>query len=134
MIIYKGIKTEVEYAPQHAGDPASHKQFSVGTLMFERRSFYTAQVGYKSDISDNYEEISFIPNSAGIFGGSTWGDGTIWGGQGDQAQIRTYIPLKKQRCRFLGCKFTHGVALESFQLYGLALSVRQYMIPDRDYK
>ena len=132
--IYKGIKTEIEYAPQHAGDPASHKQFSTGTFMFERRSFYTAQTAYKSDISDNYEEISFVPNSAGTFGNSTWGDGTIWGGQGDQSQIRTYIPLKKQRCRFLGCKFTHGVALESFQLYGLSLSVRQYAIPDRDYK
>jgi hypothetical protein len=134
MTLYKGIKTEVEYAPQHAGEPASHKQFSTGTFMFERRSFYTAQVAYNSDISDNYEEITFVPNSAGIFGGANWGDGTIWGGQGDQSQIRTYVPLKKQRCRFLGCKFIHGVALESYELYGLALSVRGYSIPDRNYK
>lgn len=134
LIIYKGIKTEVEYAPQHASDPAVFKQFSAGTFMFERRSFYTAQAAYKSDISDNYEEISFIPNSSAIFGGSTYGDGVIWGGQGDQGQINTYIPLKKQRCRFLGCKFTHGVALESFQLYGLSLTVRSYTISGRDYR
>jgi hypothetical protein len=134
LTLYKGIKTEIEYAPQHAGDPASFKQYSVGTFMFERRSFYTAQTAYKSDISDSYEEISFKPNSAGTFGTNTWGDSSAFGGQGDQGQIRTYIPLKKQRCRFLGCKFMHGVALESYQLYGLALSVRQYSIPDRNYK
>ena len=134
LTLYKGIKTEIEYAPQHAGSPASFKQYSVGTFMFERRSFYTAQTAYKSDISDSYEEISFYPNAAGTFGTNTFGDSSAFGGQGDQGQIRTYIPLKKQRCRFLGCKFTHGVALESYQLYGLALSVRQYAIPDRDYK
>lgn len=134
LTLYKGIKTEIEYAPQHAGDPASFKQYSVGTFMFERRSFYTAQTAYKSDISDSYEDISFQPNAAGTFGTNTFGDSSAFGGQGDQGQIRTYIPLKKQRCRFLGCKFTHGVALESYQLYGLALSVRQYVISDRDYK
>lgn len=134
LTLYKGIKTEIEYAPQHAGDPASFKQYSVGTFMFERRSFYTAQTAYKSDISDSYEEISFQPNAAGTFGANSFGDSSPFGGQGDQGQIRTYIPLKKQRCRFLGCKFTHGVALESYQLYGLALSVRQYAISDRDYK
>lgn len=134
MTLYKGIKTEIEYAPQHAGNPSAYKQFSVGNFLFDRRSFYSAQAGYNSDISDNYEEITFIPRSAGTFGGSSWGDGTTWGGLGDQGQLRTYIPLKKQRCRFLGCKFTHGVALESYELYGLSLSYRIYSISDRDYK
>jgi hypothetical protein len=126
LILHKGISTEIEYAPQHMGDPSGFKQFSFGTFMFERRSFYSAQVSYNSDLSDNYEEISFSPNSSGIFGGASWGDGTIWGGLGDQAQIDTYIPLKKQRCRFLGCKFLHTVALESFQLYGISLVYRPY--------
>lgn len=134
MIVYKGIKTEIEYAPQHAGDPASFKQFSSGTFMFQRRSFYSAQVGYNSDISDNYEEISFVPKSSGIWGEIDWGIGSVWGGQGDQSEIRTLIPLKKQRCRFLGCKFIHGIALESYELYGLSLSVRTYAISDRDYR
>lgn len=134
LIVYKGIITEIEYAPQHADNPASYKQFSTGTFMFERRSFFTAEVGYNSDISDNFEEIEITNNSAGTFGGMSWGDGTIWGGQGDQSQIRTYIPAKKQRCRFLGCKISHRIALESFQLYGLTLSVRQYVISDRNYK
>jgi hypothetical protein len=132
--VYKGIKTEIEYAPQHAGDPAAFKQFSSGTFMFSRRSFYSAQVGYNSDISDSYEEISFVPKSSGIWGEVAWGSGCVWGGQGDQSEIRTFIPARKQRCRFLGCKFIHGVALESYELYGLSLAVRTYSISDRDYR
>ncbi len=134
LIVYKGIVAEIEYAPNSADDPAGFKQFSSGTFMFERKSFFTIEVGYNSDISDNYEEITISNSSSGVFGGMSWGDGTIWGGQGDQSQIRTYIPLKKQRCRFLGCQVVHRIALESFQLYGLSLSVRGYSIKDRDYK
>jgi hypothetical protein len=134
MLLYKAIPTEIIYAPQHMGDPASQKQFSTGTFMFERRSFRTAEVGYNSDISDSYDEIQFIPISASVFGGASWGDGSVWGGAGDQSQIRTYIPSRKQRSRFLGCKFIHTTALESFALYGLSLSYRPYSIPDRTYK
>lgn len=134
MKIYKSISTEIQYAPQHAGDPSSFKQFSAGEFMFERRSFSSAVASYNSDISDNYEEITLVSKSASNYGNSEWGSESIWGGQGDQSQIRTYIPLKKQRCRFLGCKFSHSIAFESFQLYGISLSVRTYTIPDRDYR
>lgn len=126
LIIYKGIKLEVEYAPQHTGDPSTFKQFSQGTLMFERRSFYTAHVAYSSDASNAYEEISFIPKASGSWGEFSFGDGSVWGGLGDQVQLRTYIPTKKQRCRFLGCRFTHGVALESLSLYGISLTFSVY--------
>jgi hypothetical protein len=131
--VLQSIPVEIEYAPQHTGDPASSKQFSVGTLIFEKKSFAGAQIAYNSDISDNYEEVPVDLNSYSNFGAGSWGEGT-WGGSGDQSQLRTYIPLKKQRCRFLGCKFIHSGALEFFSLYGLSLSYRVYMIPDRDFK
>jgi len=131
--VLKAIPIEIEYAPQHAGDPSTSKQFSDGTFMFETKSFSHAEIAYNSDISSNYEEIPIDLNSYSIFGAGTWGEGT-WGGLGDQAEIGTYIPLKKQRCRFLGCKFIHNGALESFSLYGLSLSFRTYAIPNRDYK
>jgi hypothetical protein len=134
LIVFKGIPVEIEYAPQHAGDPGSLKQFASATFMFERKSFYTAEAAYNSDISDNYEKISFLTSTSGIFGGVKWGSDSTWGGSGDQGELRTLIPLKKQRCRFLGCKFTHLAALETFQLYGLSLSVRTYTISNRDYR
>ena len=134
LILFKAIRTEIEYAPQHAGDVAGHKQFSTGTFLFERRSFKSATVSYNSDISDNYEEVNLSINYSGTFGAFEWGSESVWGGKGDQAHVRTYIPLKKQKCRFLGCKFTHNTALESYQLYGISLSVRLFTIKDRDYK
>lgn len=134
LIVYKGIQTIIEYAPQHADDPSGFKQFSSGTFMFERRNFSLSEVAYNSDISDNYEEVQITSKTAATFGSTNWGDETVWGGLGDQGEVRTLIPLKKQRCRFLGCKFSHVVALETFQLYGLSLSVRRYTISDRDYR
>lgn len=132
--LYKAIKTEIEYAPQHAGDVLGFKQFSTGTLLFERRSFKYAKVSYNSDISDSFEEIPLSLEYASTYGSFDWGNNSTWGGQGDKAQIRTYIPLKKQKCRFLGCKFYHNTALENFQLYGLSISTRPFAIPDRNYK
>jgi hypothetical protein len=134
LTLYKAIRTEIEYAPQHAGDVAGHKQFSTGTFLFERRSFKSATVSYNSDISDNYEEVDISLNYSGTFGAFEWGQDSVWGGKGDQAHVRTYIPLKKQKCRFLGCKFVHNTALESYQLYGISLSVRLFTIKDRNYK
>lgn len=131
MTLYKGIPTDISYTPQHVGDPSSEKQFSYGAFLFERRSFKSAQVGYNSDVSDSYEEIVISPVSSAIFGGVSWGDGSVWGGLGDQAELLTYIPLRKQRARFLGCRFTHATALESFALYGVSLTYRPYTIPNR---
>jgi hypothetical protein len=134
LIIYKSIPTEIEYAPQHDNDPASFKQFSTGTFIFDRRSFSVMNIGYSSDSSSNVEYIPTTSESYSIYGGVTWGENSIWGGQGDQAQLRTYVPLRKQRCRFLNCNLTHRVALESYKLYGLTLSVRRYVVADRGYK
>lgn len=131
--VAQSIPVEIEYAPQHIGDPASSKQFSVGTFMFEKKSFSNAQIAYNNDISDHYEEVPVVLNSYSTFGAGSWGEGT-WGGSGDQSQLRTYIPLRKQRCRFLGCKFIHSGAMEFFRLYGLSLSYRVYAIADRDFK
>lgn len=126
MLIYKSIYTEVEFTPQHAGDPVAWKQFNMGTLMFERRSFYSATASYSSDISPNYEDVEFTPGSYGVWGNFTWGSGAVWGGDGDSAPLRTYLPLQKQRCRMVNCKFKHINALEKYAFYGISLSVRGY--------
>jgi hypothetical protein len=131
LTIYKGIDVAIEYAPIHAGDPSTEKQFSYGTFMFERRNFRSAEVAYNSDVSDSYDAITINPTSSGIFGGAGWGDGSVWGGLGDQAELVTYIPMRKQRARFIGCKFIHTTALESFSLYGVSLTYRTYTTPNR---
>lgn len=122
ILLYKGITTEIEFVPQHGGDPSTLKQFSNGTILLEYRSFYAAEVGFNSDLSVNYDNVTVSPVSYGSWGDFTWGTGAIWGGQGDRAPLRTYIPAKKQRCRFIGARFSHGIALESFSLYGISLT------------
>ena len=132
ILVYKGIKTDIEFVPQHGGDPSAFKQFSQGTLMFEFRSFYAAKLGYSSDLSMNPETVEIKPNSHGNFGDFDFGQGAVFGGLGDRAPLRTYVPLKKQRARTIGVTFNHGIALQTFALYGLSLSYNAYS--DRAYK
>lgn len=132
ILVYKGIKTDIEFVPQHGGDPSAFKQFSQGTLMFEFRSFYAAKLGYSSDLSMNPETVEIKPNSHGNFGDFVFGQGAVFGGLGDRAPLRTYVPLKKQRARTIGVTFNHGIALQTFALYGLSLSYNAYS--DRAYK
>lgn len=122
ILVYKGITTEIEFVPQHGGDPSTLKQFSSGSMMFEYRSFYSADVGFNSDLSVGYDNVTISPVSYGSWGDFAWGTGAIWGGQGDRAPLRTYIPAKKQRCRFIGARFSHGIALQSFAFYGISLT------------
>jgi hypothetical protein len=132
ILVYKGIKTDIEFVPQHGGDPSMFKQFSQGTLMFEYRSFYAAKLGYSSDLSMNSETVTIKPNSYGVFGDVVFGQGSVFGGLGDRAPLRTYVPLKKQRARTLGVTFSHGIALQSYSLYGLSLTYNSYS--ERAYK
>ncbi|MFZ4411433.1 MAG: hypothetical protein ACOYOV_00020 [Bacteroidales bacterium] len=132
IVVFKGIKTEIEFVPQHGGDPSMFKQFSQGTLMFEYRSFYAAKLGYSSDLSMNPETIQIKPNSYGNFGDFVFGQGAVFGGLGDRAPLRTYVPLKKQRARTLNVTFSHGIALQSYALYGLSLTYNSYS--ERAYK
>lgn len=122
LLFYKGIKTIIEYGPQTAGDPAQLKQFYQGTWMFAYRSFYSAKVGYTSDLSMAYEQVTFYPFSSGVWGQFIWGSGAVWGGLGDRVQLRTYIPRDKQRSRFLTCRLEHGIALESYESYGVSIA------------
>lgn len=132
MTLYKAINTEIEYVPQHGGDPIDFKQFSTAQAVFEYRSFYLAQLGFNSDLSADFENIDFSLNSAATFGNFVFGDGAVWGGQGDKAPLRTYIPKNKQRSRFIGAKFKHVGALETYGLYGIAITYNSYS--DKAYK
>lgn len=128
--VFKSIETETEYVPQ--GDAASLKQFHTCQVIFENRSITSAQVGFSSDNSSDFEYIPFYPNSAGTWGNFTWGEGAVWGGEGDKAPLRTYVPARKQRSRFLGVRFKHKGALESYNLYGVILYMNENS--DRAYR
>lgn len=130
MFVFKSIDTEIEYVPQ--GDAATLKQFHTCQIIFENRSITTAEIGFSGDNSSDFEYVQFNPNSAGSWGNFEWGNGAVWGGEGDKAPLRTYVPARKQRGRFIGLRFRHRGALESFNLYGIILYFNESS--DRAYK
>ncbi len=132
LLLYKAMATEIEFVPQSGGDASSLKQFQSCQVIFQNRSINTAQIGFNSDLSADFEYVNFSLNSSGTWGNFEWGNGCVWGGEGDKAPLRTYVPARKQRCRFIGLRFKHIGALESFNLYGLALSYNDNS--DRAYK
>ena len=132
MLVYKSIPITVEFVPQTNSDPVSLKQFTSCQIIFQKRNITAAQVGFSSDLSAFYEYITFSADNAGTWGNFSFGDTATWGGDGDKAPLRTLVPAKKQRCRFINVIVKHQGALESFSLYGLSLSVNT--TSDRAYR
>lgn len=122
--VYKAIKSEVEYAPQHFGTPEKTKQISEGTFIFDQTNFYGGTVGYASDLSKDFETYSFSERGPGFWGSYDWAD-IVWGGNGSETPVRTLIPQAKQRCRFLHIKFKHFNAREKWRLLGVSLEPRE---------
>jgi hypothetical protein len=119
ILLYKSIPMQIVWAPAYLSDPSMFKQVREGTILFETSSFYGAAIAYSSDLSKNFESISFNANGNGQFGAFVFGNHTF-GGEGTQIPMRTYIPRDKQRCRWLNVKFTHEYALENPAIYGVS--------------
>jgi hypothetical protein len=123
VIHYVGINNDIIYAPQDFNDPSMYKQISEATFIFEDSVFTTARSGYNSDLSPNFEFIDFEGVGDGSWGNFAWSEQS-WGGEGDQVPLRTYIPLEKQRCRFLRPRFQHGNAWEHYAIFGISFNPR----------
>lgn len=121
---FKGIKMTAQWAPQDFGKADLLKQVREGTILFDQNNFYGASVFYASDLSQNFEEISFLGRRNGDWGSFTWGE-VEWGGNGSEVPVRTLIPQQKQRCRFIKVKFQHLNAREVVRIIGISLEPRQ---------
>ena len=120
---FKGIISEIEWAPQHFGDPSILKQIAEGTVMFDGNNFVSAELGFSSDMSKDVTIKKFSGRGVGFWGGWVWGD-NAWGGEGTDVPYRTLIPREKQRCRYMSVKFVHRNAREEFSVLGISLNVR----------
>lgn len=123
--IFKAFQTRIIWTYQPMGDPSLFKQVHQGTIIFEDNNFTTAQVAYSSDLSPGFQEIAFNGYGSGDWGQFNWGN-QFWGGLSSAKPLRTLIPRQKQRCRYIGVRFTHKNAQENFALYGISLSVRPF--------
>lgn len=123
--IYKSIKTEVEYAPQHFGEPEKFKQITEGTIIFDQGTISNACIGYASDRSLEFVDISFSLDGPGFWGGFEWSE-IPWGGNSNERSQRTLIPPTKARCRYLHVRFKHSVARQQYKLLGISLEPREF--------
>lgn len=131
--LYKAIESVVIWNPVFFGDPSMTKQVREGTMIFEDSNFSKVTISYATDLSPRFAPIVFTgPGlSIGDWGYFNWG-GVNWGGISAPIPLRTYIPLDKQRCRFMNIKFDHKVAFEKYALYGSSLTYRN--ISARGYR
>ena len=126
--ILDAIESYIVYNPQFFGDPSVEKQVSEGTFTFENSNFSKATVAFSSDKHPEFIEIDFTRPGNGDFGQFNFGGGAgvNFGGVAAPIPLRTYLPLDKQRCRFINIKFYHKVALEKYSLFATSLKFRPY--------
>lgn len=123
-VVYKRIATRFRYAPNQFGDPVSYKQIREATVMFANKAFTSASVSFATDLLPELEKVEFLGDGNGAFGISNPFGNNFFGGASHSAPFRTYVPLRKQRCRYMTLQFEHGVARESYLMLGVSLTGR----------
>jgi hypothetical protein len=119
VIIYKAISSNVQWAPQHCGDPSMLKKIYEGTMMFEDMAFDSCTISYSSDLYTGAIPIPTQGEGVDSWGGVPWGQ-TTWGGDGTSRPIRTYIPVPVQRCRYIQPYFDHSNAMRTYAIFGVS--------------
>lgn len=121
LTLYKAINTELRYTPQTMGDPLGLKHLREATIMFENSAFTSAIMNFSTDLLPGTIEVPFNQSGNGIFGHAVFGLG-FFGGAGNSAPFRTYIPRTCQRCRFINIGFEHRIAREKYSIFGVSIT------------
>jgi hypothetical protein len=119
--VFKSIPSYFIYNPHHFGDPLFLKHLRETTVMFETRTLTGGTMAYATDLMPQLIEVPFTLAGNGIFGSVSFGEG-LFGGIGNAAPFRTYIPRDCQRCRYLIIKFSHNYARESYRINGISVT------------
>jgi len=119
--IFKAFESIVTYSPVTMGDPLMLKHLREATMMFETRTFSGGVLSFATDLLPEFIPVSFSLEGNGIFGHSNFGTG-FFGGMGNSAPFRTYVPRQCQRCRYMLVRFSHKIAREDFKITGCTLT------------
>lgn len=130
-VVHKYIPVDVIWAPQHFGEPNTLKHVRESTIMFEDTAFTEAMLGFNTDLSGNFESITFNMTGDGLWGMDPY-DTNPWGGTGMAVPFRTYVPRQKQRCRFIRSRFETKSSFTKFAVLGLSYTFE--VSSERAYK
>lgn len=125
--LYKAIDTYVVYNPQFFQDPSVQKQVRQFSALYEDTNFSKVIAGFSTDKSAAEAQVTITRGGVGDFGQFPWGN-VSFGGVNAPTPLLTYVPLQKQRCRFMQVALRHKVAQEQYSLLGVALTYRPYSI------
>jgi len=131
VVHYQSIKSEIVWEYFTLGDPSMLKHVSEGTLMVEQNSLNKITLGYATDLSGNFENVTFTLDGDGNFGKAIFGE-TAFGGNGTSYPLRTLIPRMKQRCRHIKCRVFHDSAWMKYNILGI--SYKYETTSDRAYR
>lgn len=132
LVIFESINSKFVYAPLTMGDALGLKQIREATFMYNNKNFTKARIEISTDLIPQPSMIPITGMGNGIFGNNHFGSG-LFGGIANSTPTRTYIPSNKQRCRFLVVGFSHSIAREKYEVYGMTLTGR-VGISSRAYK
>ena len=130
--VHKHISADIEWNPQHFGDPSALKQVRYMTIMFDQNNFSEAIAKFSSDISQGKVEVPFPGKGISYWGDQYSAPNTYWGGIGNDVPFRNPVPRGKQKCRYITIGMEHNNGRESFRILGVSAVVRA--ISDRGYR
>lgn len=120
-VVYKPIRCDVAWAPQHGGNPGLVKHFTDLLMLFRNASFNALELTFTTDLSGFDETTPVYPNFSGLWGLFPWGYPS-WGGRDVFLQtIRTFAPINKARGRWLNISIGFQQALATFSIAGQTL-------------
>ncbi len=119
VIHYKAIHSDIIWNHMTFGDPSLSKHVREGVILVENNALTRATIVFATDLSGDFEFITFNLDGSGNWGASVWGN-VAWGGSGVQIPLRTLIPRQKQRCRYIRARFVHRDAFGKYGIYGIA--------------
>jgi len=122
--VYKAIESMFVYSPITFADPLMLKHLSEATIMFETRTLTGGTMSFATDLLPEFKDVEFNLDGNGIFGHvDGFGDG-FFGGLGNSAPFRTFVPRQCQKCRYILIKFSHNTAREDYRINGVTVSGR----------
>lgn len=121
LTLFKTIPTQFQYTPITMQDVLGYKHLRESQVIFETQAFTSATVSFASDLQPAFVDVPITGQGNGIYGMNTYGNG-YYGGAGNSAPFRTYIPRNAQRCRFLLVRFFHSIAREKYSINGITVT------------
>jgi len=129
--VFKKYDINIVYSAQHFGQPEMTKQVNEASIIFDQNNFYSASLGFSTDLSPNFDRQEFNGKGRGDWGDPIYGENN-WGGLGDETPFRTTVPREKQRCRYIRMRFEHSNARERWAINGISFNPRR--VSSRGYR